>query len=204
MLRARNMVNLNKRMKPVLMIHEITDDLFKIDLEKYILTFDDGLYSQYYYFDKFKAIPTQKIYFISSNIVCKDTQSTDFPTSVVAHNKAVAGNYEDFMTVDQIKELAQQPNVTIGGHGHNHNNLKDVKLFDLVNVINEDTTLMIDWFNETLGFTPTYFCFPYNYDPLGIYRKLLRNYGIKYFFSNERIPVERLLRDELLHYNLDT
>ena len=66
-------------MKPVLMIHEITEKLFDLNLEDYTLTFDDGLYSQYYHYDKFKSINTDKIFFISSNILCEGIQSTEFP-----------------------------------------------------------------------------------------------------------------------------
>ena len=37
-------------MKPYLMIHDIRKEYFDLDLDQYRLTFDDGLFSQYYYF----------------------------------------------------------------------------------------------------------------------------------------------------------
>jgi hypothetical protein len=68
-------------MKPILMIHEIRDWMFDLPLHNYVLTFDDGLYSQYYFLDKFKTIDTEKIFFISTGILCDENeiQSTTFP-----------------------------------------------------------------------------------------------------------------------------
>ena len=34
-------------MKPVLMLHEFKEEFLDLPLENYILTFDDGLYTQY-------------------------------------------------------------------------------------------------------------------------------------------------------------
>jgi peptidoglycan/xylan/chitin deacetylase (PgdA/CDA1 family) len=174
-------------MKPVLMIHEITDQLFDYPLENYILTFDDGLYSQYYYYDKFKEIDTQKIFFISSNIICKDNQSIEFPSCNLAHQKAFSGNTEDYMTVSQIKDLMNDPLVSIGGHSHYHKNLSAERSVEKIKHLINDTKLMIGWFENNLGFSPTKFCFPYNNDYNGVYRGILHNYGIREFYGKERI-----------------
>jgi len=190
MRRAIIMANLNTSMKPVLMIHEITDNLFEQDLEQYVLTFDDGLYSQFYHFDKFAKIPTEKIYFISSGIICTGKQSLEFPTCTVAHDKAFAGNYEDYMTLDQIKYLASQPNVTIGAHGHSHKNLNEVdKITDRIRFVIEDTELMLKWFKTNIGCKPTSFCFPYNNDLNGLYLGMLKNYGFTDFYGKERVSL---------------
>lgn len=186
--RAIIVANLNTYMKPVLMIHEITDSLFERNLEDYVLTFDDGLYSHFYHFDKFANIKTEKIYFISSGIICNCLQNTNFPTSVIAHEKAFAGNCEDFMTIEQIKELASYPNVTIGGHGHSHSDLNQLdKITDRIRFVIEDTDKMISWFKTNLGFKPTSFCFPYNNDLNGLYLGMLKNYGFTDFYGKERI-----------------
>jgi Polysaccharide deacetylase len=175
--------------KPVLMIHEIKDSLFDLPLEDYVLTFDDGLYSHYYHFDKFKKIKTQKIFFISTDIICDGAQSTEFPSSVVAHDKAFAGNKEDFMTLEQIKELAKDPLVSIGAHGHFHKNLDQIpKLFDKLKHIEDDAELMMNWFETNLGFIPKQFCYPYNNDLKGMYATLLKKYGFNEFYGAERIP----------------
>jgi hypothetical protein len=181
-------------MKPVLMIHEVNDNIFKLPLENYILTFDDGLYSQYYHFDKIKNINTEKIFFISSETICHGQQSKQFPSCEIAHKKAFDGNYEDYMSIQQIKELMKDPQVTIGGHSHSHTNLNSI--YDLINkieYIKEDTKLMIEWFKNHLQFTPTIFCYPYNNDLNQIYKGILKTLGFTKFYGNERIPVESLL-----------
>ena len=182
--------------KSTLMIHEIREEMFDLPLEDYILTFDDGLYSQYYYFDQLKTIKTEKIFFISTGIVCNGVQSTEFPTSAVAHDKAFSGNQEDFLTLDQIKELYNTPGVSIGAHGHSHTNLDQFpKLFDKFKYIEDDIEPMLNWFSENLGTKPTKFCYPYNNDLNGMYAKLLSKYGITEFYGSERIPVETLLQN---------
>ena len=178
-------------MKPVLMIHEIREEFFNLPLENYILTFDDGLFSQYYYYPRFKEIPTQKIYFISSGIICNGQQSMEFPPCHIAHEKAFAGNFEDYMTLDQIKELMKDPLVTIGAHSHAHKNMKDIgKVTHRAMHIVEDTKIMIKWFKENLNFKPTSFCYPYNNDIDGIYTQLLRTAGFTDFYGRERTAIE--------------
>ena len=107
--------------------------------------------------------------------------------------------FEDYMTVAQIKELMADPLVTIGGHSHTHNRLGSyTKLVERIKNIKDDTELMVEWFNDNLGFTPTKFCFPYNDDYQGIYQSLLKIYGFTEFYGRERTPVETLLRIESL------
>jgi hypothetical protein len=181
------------KIKPVLMFHEIREWMFDLPLENYTLTFDDGLYSQFYYFERFKNIPTEKIYFISSNIVCEEMQSTEFPCCQTAHKKAFIGNKEDYMTLDQIKELMADPLVTIGGHSHSHTRFGHFdKLMERIVYIKNDTETMLKWFEDNLGFKPTAFCFPYNEDLDGIYREFLKKYGFINFYGRERIAVETL------------
>ena len=184
------------------MIHEVTEKLFDLPLEDYILTFDDGLYSQYYYFDKLRLIPTEKIFFISSNIICNGPQSMEFPACRVAHNKAFLGNTEDYMTVEQIKELMSDPLTSIGGHSHTHTRLTTyTKLIEKLQHIKQDTDLMLAWFRNTLNFSPTKFCFPYNENYQGIYSSILKRYGFTEFYGQERKPVETLLN---MQYPLHT
>ena len=182
------------KFKPVLMIHEVNELMFELPLAEYTLTFDDGLYSQFYYFNRFKEIPTKKIYFISSGIVCNSLQSTDFPTCQEAHKKAFAGNKEDYMTLIQIKELMKDPLVEIGGHSYSHTRLGIYpKIIEKLNYIKTDTDRMISWFDENLGFKPTAFCFPYNEDYQGIYKQVLKTYGFEDFYGKERKSIESLL-----------
>jgi hypothetical protein len=184
--------------KPVLMLHEMKDEFLTLPLENYVLTFDDGLYSQYVYYQKIKHIPTPKIFFISSGIVCNGEQSSEFPCCRTAHKKAFDGIYEDYMTVEQIKELMLDPLVTIGCHSHTHTRLDTfTRLSDKVQYIIQDTAQSIKWFETVLGFRPTDFCFPYNEDMDGIYAGLIAKQGFTKFYGNERIPVETLLHSEV-------
>lgn len=173
-------------MKQVLMIHECSSKLLDLPLEDYILTFDDGLLSQFVFYQEIKHIPTPKIFFISSGIVCENTQSFEFPACELAHVKAFTGNKEDYMTIEQIKELAQDPLVTIGGHSHSHTRLSG-SLVDKVKHIETDTAQMLAWFKDNLGIKPTSFCFPYNEDPNGIYKAMLKKYGFTNFYGAERL-----------------
>ena len=64
-------------MKPILMIHEFKEEFLNLPLENYTLTFDDGLYTQYKFFNEIKKIDTEKYFFISSNIVCSEDASQE-------------------------------------------------------------------------------------------------------------------------------
>lgn len=185
---------MEQRNKPVLMIHEMRHQFFTLPLENYTLTFDDGLYSQYYYWPQLREIPTEKIFFISSGIVCgNERQSLGFPNSRVAHQKAFDGIFEDYMTVEQIRELMADPLTSVGGHGHNHTHLSKIKQkTGKIQYLLKDTDQMIQWFEQNLGSAPTKFCFPYNDDLDGMYQAVLRQRGIKEFYGRERIPIEKL------------
>jgi hypothetical protein len=183
------------RNKPILMIHAVDERLFELPLSDYILTFDDGLYSQFKYIDRLVAIDTEKIFYISTNILCTGQQSTEHISSEAAHRKVFQfGNNENFMTLEQVKHLATLPQVYIGGHSHFHNDLRRIGIVERVTRMRKDTEEMIAWFDTNLGFRPTKFCFPYNYNSDGLYDALLKQYGISKFHGRERIPVETLLR----------
>lgn len=182
--------------KPILMIHEVDSFLFEnVDLKNYILTFDDGLYSQFYHYDKIKKIDTQKIFFISSNIVCTGKQSLTFPTCREAHEKSFKGNNEDYMSLEQIEFLKNEENVTIGGHGHFHKNLNTFKnLKEKVSYIKKDTELMLEWFEKNLKFTPNKFCFPYNDDMNELYKLILKTYGFDEFYGKKRLSISQVYK----------
>jgi len=181
-------------MKPVLMIHKVSNEIFNLPLEEYTLTFDDGLYSQYSYLDKFLKLKTDKIFFISTGIICTGSQSLDYPESHIAHSKAFSGNFEDFMTLDQIKEISSSDRCYIGAHSHSHTRLNQFKrTVDKLAHIKKDTELVLEWFWKNLGYVPNSFCYPYNDDLDKLYTAILKKYGFKYFYGNERISVEKLL-----------
>ena len=120
-------------MKPVLMIHEFEEKFLDLPLEKYILTFDDGLYSQYRFLEELKKIKTEKYFFISSNIICPENQKQNDESICCekAHIKAFNKNYINYMKWSQIKEIDKVDNCFIGCHGHSH----DIKTADCVECI---------------------------------------------------------------------
>lgn len=178
------------------MIHDMREEFFDLPLSDYVLTFDDGLFSQWFYFDKLKNIDTDKYFFISTKFISSGNQSLNFPCSIEAHNKARAGNYEDFMTVEQIQQIHNTPRCHIGGHGHAHVRLRELsRLTDKIRCIADDTKQMMHTFDSLLGITPTSFCFPYNDSIDGMYPAIVRRFGINTFFGRERISVESLIND---------
>jgi peptidoglycan/xylan/chitin deacetylase (PgdA/CDA1 family) len=158
-------------MKPVFEIHHVTQDLFDLPLQEFVLTFDDGYQDQYTHFAQFAQIDTQKIYFIVPEWL-------DRP---------------DFMSVAQILELRDHPDVVIGAHSYAHPCLKEMPLDQKIKEIHRDTDFMIQWFRDKLGSVPTKFCFPFNDRVYGIYETILRNHGFTEFYGDERIKPEKIV-----------
>lgn len=190
------------------MIHEFTEPMLQLPLSEHILTFDDGLYGQYWYWrEHLKNIPVKKYFFISTGIVCPEDgwQDDHFYSSPKAHAKARDGDFSNYMKLSQIKELMQDPWVTIGGHGHNHLDLGQfATLLGKVNYIREDTKQMLEWFQENLNFKPTHFAYPHNDSVNEVYTAYLKSVGFTDFYGYERTPVERLLYERGLPETLYT
>ena len=173
--------------KDTIMIHELRKPLI-IDPNLF-LTFDDGLYTQYEYA---KHLENQKIFFISSGIICpeKSIQSSRFITCEDAHKAAFRGNMANYMTLDQMLELP------LGAHSHYHQNLnKFERLIDKISWIKQDTEEMLEfWLKYFSPSVPTSFCFPYNDDLDGLYKAILsKSYGFTDFYGSERINIDDIL-----------
>jgi hypothetical protein len=174
------------------MIHEWKDEYKTLPLYDYILSFDDGLYSQYQALEYLKTIDTPKYFFISTGIV-RDTETPPndkFITCRDAHKKAFDGNYEDYMSWDEIKEIQRTKNCFIGGHGHNHIQLKNIKLRKKLELMSKEL-VMFDVFKEH-DIDIDKFCFPYNYKD-DIYMGFLKQKGIKEFYFYERFNIDTLM-----------
>lgn len=187
--------------KEILMIHEVTEDILKLDLSKYILTFDDGLYSQYFYWNILKDIPTPKIFFIPTASVNLDSKCRPqfdgsykiFPTCRQAMKKWFEDNErEDYLTLGELKKM-QSEGAIIGAHGHQH--VKDYNSCFITRLeeFRKDNCDMKDWFEDNLGKVPESYCFPYNKE-YSIMRAVIRaETGITDFYGEERKAVEELL-----------
>ena len=177
-------------MKPVLMIHEFKEDYLNLPLEDYILTFDDGLYTQYLFLNELKKIKTEKYFFISSGIICPENnkQNDEYIECSKAHTKAFDGDYTNYMKWTQIKELDTLGDCFIGCHSHFHNK----KTAECVQCIITDNRYMLQDFKEKLGYLPDIFCFPYNYIT-PVYKEILNKKGFKNFYGKGRIDIKDLI-----------
>ena len=170
-------------MKPVLMIHEFAEWMLELPLERYTLTFDDGLYTQYLYIDELLEIETDKIFFISTGIVASETvvQSSEFIQCAEAHSRLFdSGDLSHYMNWGQIKEISRLHRCEIGGHSHLH---ADV----CMNNILSDTKLMNNTF-KMHNIQPKSFCFPYNQEN-EIYKQILIQHGYEGFYGKERVDI---------------
>jgi len=151
-----------------LMIHKFIEEYLEYNLNDYILTFDDGLYNNYKWYPiiREKFPETQMIFFISTNII-HSGNSPQNPNIDAPDAHDLFFNFNDtspYMTLDQIKELNKEDNVTIGYHGHNHLNLNDLKQYKLkkqLDIFRDDYLTMFNTFDKYDILTDIY-CTPYN------------------------------------------
>ena len=112
----------------VLMVHDLKKEYFDLPLDRYRLTFDDGLYSQYYYYPLLRGLPGGLIFFITTSLIREAQARAQFDGRFLAHMKSglysyqafIESNREGFMTVDEVRFLAEQPAVRLGAHSHFH------------------------------------------------------------------------------------
>ena len=64
-----------------LMIHDIRKEYFNLNLDQYRLTFDDSLFSQYYYFPLLKDHPGKLTFFIQHPLSNPEKPEACFPVS---------------------------------------------------------------------------------------------------------------------------
>jgi hypothetical protein len=186
----------------IIMFHEINDNIINILKENQnylayaVFTFDDGLYSQYYYFDKINDLfpNNPKIFFISTDIIYTGFESQIINISCYdAHKKYFTeNNKQAYMTLSQIKSLNKKNNCYIGGHGHKHLHAinctrEPLKIF-CKNWINDFIT-MKEKFTEYKLYNIKIFCTPYNEENI-ILNGLLKRVYNGYIIGKQRIAIE--------------
>ena len=171
----------------------MTEEMFNLPLEDYILTFDDGLVTPLNFIDKLIALDTPKIFFISTGIVCpEEDQDTSFIRCRDAHEKAFNNDYSNYMTWSQIKMINTFRNFYIGGHSHTHPKLWNIKsIRDRYNTIKSEVSNMKNSFTQHNINTDMY-CYCYNYRD-DILKGVLEKEGFVSFFGDERTPIESLM-----------
>ena len=111
-----------------LMIHDIRREYFELDLAQYRLTFDDGLFSQYYYYPLYKNHPEKFTYFISTFFIQPGKARGMYAGQYIPYLKPkkymyrcfIENIFDQFMKTEELQELAAQSNVQIGVHSHWH------------------------------------------------------------------------------------
>jgi hypothetical protein len=182
-----------------LAIHGINPIFFKCNFKDYILTFDDGLYSQYYYLPLIKEMKNQKIFFICSGLVGNDKKREqfngvykEFPDcyhSLATYRKS--GDKSNYMNLDEVKNLVDSIGLeNVGCHSHNHIKEYNQPLFEKIKIIKDDIELMLEWFEKNLNIKPIKYAFPHYVDDYFL-KLILKDYGFKEFYGRERIAIEK-------------
>lgn len=175
-------------------IHEVRPEFLDIDLSDFdILTFDDGLVSQYWQYKHFLQFKKPMIFFISTGIVnVTGCQCPDILNCAEAHARFFSGgDTSPYMTWEQIKEIAGTAGCEIGGHSHSHPDLQDLPVLQQVDRAMQETKKMVDTFAAHRMQIQS-FCYPYNYAAPG-YKFCLFKAGIKNLYGAGRIPIETLI-----------
>ncbi len=111
-----------------LMIHDLRREYFDLPLERYRLTFDDGLYSQYYYYPLLSRHRERLTFFIATAFIRPGAARPMFDGRFLAHLKPakyaerlfIEGDFSCCMTAEEVRFLAGRPNVRLGAHSHAH------------------------------------------------------------------------------------
>lgn len=175
-------------------IHEIRPEFLGLDLSDFdVLTFDDGLVSQYWNYKHFLRFKKPMIFFISTGIVnTSGNQCPDVLHCADAHTRFFkGGDTSPYMTWDQIKEIASTPGCEIGGHSHLHPNLQGLDVLKQVDRAMIETKQMLQTF-EQHGIEVKSFCYPYNYPAPG-YKFCLFKAGVTRLYGAGRVPIETLI-----------
>ena len=178
----------------VVMIHEVYDWMLNIDLSDFdVITFDDGLYSQYTNHKHFLKFNKPMHFFISTNIICPEEVFQNKEVFSCRQSHEYYFNYGDltnYMKWSQIKEIERTKNCFIGGHSHAHIDLRKSQIKDVYNSVRAECELMLKTFKQQ-NIDITSFAYPYNFNALG-YESTLRSKGINQFFGHERTAIEEL------------
>lgn len=185
-----------------LCVHDVCEDLFRLNLNEYILTFDDALYSQFYYWECINKLGNDTILFIPTNaIIISDYVRKRFNSEFIKFKDCYEALDEwkcnnkrnHYMTLGEIKFLIKYYNIRIGGHSHNHMHprMYGNTLYDRIKFIKNDVKTMFEWFKKHLNIRPVDFCFPFNEEDYFL-KIILEEEGITNFYGQERTEIETL------------
>jgi|GEM_PF-2752670 len=188
-----------------LCIHELNENIINI-INKYdknvLLTFDDGLYSQFKYKDKINN--KNRIYFICPSLVnTKEINDEDVTTYIAMSRHFYYNSNEYYMKLEHIKILIDKGYI-IGAHSFYHENVKyklkrklNYKNIDISrsflsikdeNYIKNDTEKLLEWFDKYLNIKPIDYCYPFN-NKTDKLESILKAYGFINFYGDKRIII---------------
>jgi hypothetical protein len=112
----------------ILTIHDVRKEYFDLNLNDYQLTFDDGLFSQFYHFSLFKDHPKKLTYLITTSFIKpgkirKTVAGWNLPyikSKKYMYRTFAEGRFDHFMNLEELQEICGQKNVQIGAHSHFH------------------------------------------------------------------------------------
>jgi len=105
-------------------------------------------------------------------------KAANFPFTLFVATEPVSRHYSGYMSWQQIRDLARDPLVTIGQHGHSHNHLIDMSPAAAA----QDVATAIGIYKKQLGFVPDIFAYPYGeYSPA--LENILKAKGIRAAFG---------------------
>ncbi len=199
--------------KQELMIHAWHDDYLKLPLDNYILSFDDGLYSQVLGIEKIIEIyPNIEIrYYISTGILNIGFEDSTCNESDVAHQRFKDGMLSDFVTYRDLRYLASLKQVTIGLHGHMHLDLDHIKrnnsLLDYFEIMQNDVKEMLLSTIHLLEYDILkddiiHFCTPYN-QLHDLYIATMRK-QFKMYFPKAKFVITGPGRQDIFNFNAIT
>lgn len=178
----------------ILEIHQIEDWMLKKPKSFYedfdILTFDDGLVSQFWHYDFFQRIDKPKIYFYSTRIVRPSLRVIPkWKVCDTAHKDACVNNdFSAYMHPAELAELSWLPKTYIGLHGHKHIYLKNLSVIQQYKTVISETEKMLDAFNRHSKMYNIhrvhewdFFCAPYN--DVSYYEKTIKKMHPKFKYT---------------------
>lgn len=164
-----------------------------------LLTFDDGLYSQFFYKDRIHN--HHRIYFICPSLINKTTVTNiNINCYDAMNNHFFLNDNSAYMTINNIYTLLSD-GFTLGAHSYFHDNIKykfgkklnnkfSCSLLTLNNddYIRKDTELLLKWFDQNLKFAPIDYAFPFNQENEHLIT-ILKEYGFRNFYGKNRLKI---------------
>lgn len=188
----------------IIMIHEFTPVKLKalksIVTELDVLTWDDGLLSQYACIKSMCDVGATCFVGITTGIAetaSRQAETKEYtPVIDIKCDEAhrvyrESGDAGAYMTWEHIKDL-EASGAIIVGHGHQHLDVRNLPIVEQGQLVMKDTVDMRSSFMVNLGYTPSGYIYPYNYSK-GILDAVIKSYGHSVRFGSERVAVETLL-----------